>query len=507
MNAMNYDVWSQYYDPNNIEIQEINKCLRENCQMRFSWIGANVLEIGCGTGRFTKRIIDEVTHITAIDPAEDRIHHLNNWLIENHKQNKCLTIIGTLNDFLSNEQTIKFNIIIFSWSWAYIDDKQKESTINSALNLLQDDGVIISTMVEAGGYEKLVFDLCSKKNPSFSDDLKRNELANQMLRDILRNKPVYLAETKIDTLFFFDSLELATKIVDLSMPDDEDINLEDISSYLINNIAQNVEDGCVITDIVRCICIRKLKQPLQKAKITFNYKKCDNRGECSAAKECRKYRSAIVMTIPTQNSDEEEKWEVLPYRCDPDVCGKKCVSVCDLFMVHRFWPEVFEELRKIENTEIETDFFDKDRFGSGSYNPDHKTIALDEAISCLEPNKQIQILEISDGDRHASSFDSVLITDLIPQSVYDRCFMKYDIPRTTEENTQRVTLFDNDKSHNSMCCLAMEKFGIDELPALLIISYGKIIYMHQGFVRAVNSITVERLKSEIAIVLRTILEV
>ncbi|MCL2721317.1 MAG: class I SAM-dependent methyltransferase [Treponema sp.] len=505
MNATNYDLWSQYYDPSNIEIQEINKCLHENCQMHSPWVDANVLEIGCGTGRFTKRIINDVAHITAVDPDQNRIHLLNEWLMKNNKQNKCKTVIGTLEDLLSDRHNSKFNIIIFSWSWAYIDDEQKEFTINSALNLLQDNGVIISTMVEAGGYEKLIYDLCSKKHPEFSDDLKRNELANETLRNILRNKLVYLAETKIDTHFLFDSIEHATEIVALSMPD-ESVSVEDISKYLKNNIVRNGEIDFVITDIVRCICVRKLKSPVEKAKITFNYKKCDNLGECSAAKECRKYRSAIVRTIPSENLNEEERWDVLPYRCDPDVCGKKCVSVCDLFTVHRFWPEVFEELRKIEKTEVEQDFFDKDRFGSGSYNPDHKTVNIEESLTCLEANKRIQILEISDGDRHASSFDSVLITDLIPQSLYDRCFMKYDIPRTTEENTQKVTLYDNDKSHNHMCCLAMEKFYLDELPALLIISFGQIIYKHQGFVRAVDSITVKRLKSEITNVLRSLLE-
>jgi len=506
MNATAYDAWSQYYDPDNIEIQEINKCLHENCQMHSPWVCADVLEIGCGTGRFTKRIIDDVAHITAIDPSEDRIHFLNEWLIESHKQDKCKTVIGTLEDFLLAGGNSKFNIIIFSWSWAFIDDDQKESTINSALKLLQDDGVIISTMVEAGDYEKLVYDLCSKNNPNFPDDLARNELANQALRDILLDKPVYLAETKIDTFLFFDSLEHAVEIVALSMSD-EDVSIEDISTYLKKNIIQYGGTGYMITDIARCICIREIKSSIEKAKITFNYKKCDNRGECSAAKECRKYRSAIVRTVPSGNLNEAERWEVLSHRCNPDVCGRKCVSVCDLFAVHRFWPEVFEELRKIEKTEVEPDFFDKDRFGSGSYNPDHKTIDIEEALACLEPNKQIQILEISDGDRHASSFDSLLITDLIPQSLYDRYFMKYEIPRTTEENTQRVTLYDNDKFHNYMCCLVMEKFGLDELPALLIITFGKIVYKHQGFVRAVDSITVERLKSEITSVLRSLLEV
>lgn len=498
MDAKQYDAWSRYYDPQGIEIIQINKCLKDSLGFDSPWHDARVLEVGCGTGRFTKILIDEVAHIDAFDPCEDRISILNDYLVKSQKQDKCTTFVGDLRFFLSaKDNSDKYNVIVLSWSWAYIPDSDKAWTLETLLDMLSDDGVIISTMVEAGQFENIIFDLCSKKDKCFPNDLDRNENANKEMRKLLLEKNVYIAETPIITYFEFDDLAIAAKVIADSVPGVV-ISEKEIMSYIYDKKILDKFDSpkVIITDIVRCFCIKKIPKGKKKAKITFNYKLCDNRGECSAAKECRKYRSAIVRI------GDDERWDVHTLRCEPELCGKKCVAVCDLFSVHRFWPEVFEKIREIEKTQMEPGFLDNDRFGSGSYNPDHRTKELAEARSCLDPTKEIQILEISDGDRHASSFDSVLITDLISQSFYDRYFTKYDIPRTTEETTERIALYESDPEHDRQCRETMELFGLDELPALLIISHGKIVYKYQGFVRAVDEKTVTGLREDITKILR-----
>ena len=194
-------------------------------------------------------------------------------------------------------------------------------------------------------------------------------------------------------------------------------------------------------------------------------------------------------------------------RCKPDLCGKKCESVCELFSIHRFWPEVYESLREIEHTAVEPDFFDKDRFGSGSYNPDHKTTDFFEAYACFDKDKPIQILEISDERRHASSFDSVLIIDLFSKVYYDRYFTKYDIPKMEEESADRVSLYEDDNKYEDIYRNIMETFMVDELPALLIISFGEIVFKHEGIVRKVDVDVVLKLKEKIANVMRQLSEV
>ena len=445
INALNYDLWSHYYDPENREITEINRVLRDYCGIAFPWEKMCVLEIGCGTGRFTKKIIKDVAHIDAIDPDRDRIDILANYLSSMHLDDKCSIILGTFSEFLKNyDYENKYDLIIFSWSWAFIPDREKEENILGALKMLKKDGVIISTMVEAGQYEEVSINICSNKNNNFVNSLERNAIANERLRKILLGKRVFVSETMIDTYFQFDDYITMKNVIYKSLPEEENIAKEDIEAYFQERsfVADKETGRFILSDIVRCIVIKQIPENCQKAKITFNYKLCDNRGECSAAKECRKYRSAIVRV--SDNNDffgPSDRWGILTERCDPQLCGKKCESVCELFSVHRFWPEVYESLRQIEHTAIEPDFFDKDRFGSGSYNPDHKTTDFFEAYACFDKEKPIQILEISDERRHASSFDSVLIIDLISKLYYDRYFTKYDIPKIEEEDCDKVTLW------------------------------------------------------------------
>lgn len=501
INALNYETWSQYYDPENREISEINRILCDYCGIDVPWEGMRVLEIGCGTGRFTKKIIQSVAHIDAIDPNIDRIEKLNDYLSMMNLKNKCSTIINTLDGFLQeHDDRIKYDLIVFSWSWAFIPDEQKNENILGVLRLLNEDGVIISTMVEAGQYEEIVFQVCRKKNKNFSNDLERNAEANEKLRKVMMKEHVFLSESIIETYFQFDDYDSMKNIVYSSLPEEESVSEEDVDTYFSSNPVEiNKETGkFIITDIVRLIAIKKLSLNTKKTKITFNYKLCDNNGDCSAAKECRKYRSAIVR-IRGESSCSElmERWGVLTERCTPELCGKKCESVCELFSVHRFWPEVYESIRQIEQTAVEPDFFNKDRFGSGSYNLAHKTNDFDEACACLDKDKAIQILEISDGRRHASSFDSVLITDLISKSYYDRYFTKYDIPNLEKDDADKVSLYVDDNKYNDIYKNVLEKFMIDELPALLIISFGEIVFKHEGIVRSVDTDVVKKLKYEI----------
>ena len=501
MDAKSYDTWSNYYDPDNKELTEINYVLQKYFAIKNPWSDMNVLEVGCGTGRFTKRIINSVRHIDAIEPDEKRCELLKEYLQTHNLQRKCTVHIETLYDFLKKrDNKIKYDLIIFSWSWAYISDDEREESIIGTLDVLNNDGVVISTMVEGGYYEEICYDICKNHNPEYCNTLKKNATANEVLRKILLDKSVFVSETMICSEFQFNDYNTMKNVVFLSLPEKENISKEEVENYFFKHTIEiNGSGKYMLSDIVRCIVFQKIPKEKKKAKITFNYKLCDNRGDCSAAKECRKYRSAIIRVKNSEQTlDDTKRWGVMLDRCDPDLCGKKCETVCELFSVFRFWPEVFESLRQIENTAIEQDFFDKDRYGSGSFNPEHRTKELSVALSCMDESKPLQILEISDERRHASSFDSVLITDIISKTYYDRYYTKYDIPKIEEENPEWVTLYEDDHKYDDIYEKVLNSFQLDELPALLIISYGKIVFKYEGLLRSVDIDVVRMLKEKVA---------
>lgn len=511
MNADNYLLWSEYYDPDNKELEVIDYVLKNYCDIPIPWKLMNVLEVGCGTGRFTKRIIESVAHIDAVDPDLARLSLLDQYLTTNGLSNKCTLFGKTFSQFLKEDQhnsKSKYDLIIFSWSWAYIPDPDKESSVLGSLSLLKEDGAIISTMVEGGKYEEMVFDICSNSNADYRCDLETNAAANEVLRSLLLDKSVYISETLISTDFQFDDLETLKSVVLLSMPQKENISIQEVDNYLRNNPNTITRKGekYALSDVVRCIIYKPIPPSKKKAKITFNYKLCDNRGDCSAAKECRKYRSAIIRTPDTSKLGKgQTRWAILTDRCDPELCGRKCESVCELFSIYSFWSEVYESLRQIEKTTIEPDFFDKDRYGSGSYNPDHRTTNFDIAVSCLDESKPLQILEISDESRHASSFDSVLITDLISKPYYDRYYIKYEIPKIEEEDPDKVTLYEDAHKYDDIYKMVLDSFRINELPALLFISHGKIIFQYEGLLRNVDVDVVNYLKNRISDILSNLL--
>lgn len=499
MNSSLYDNWAKYYDPEDTENNIIKECaqrLNGTIDNNAFWKDKNVLEIGAGTGRFTKKIIDDVSSIVAIDIDKERISWLKNKLSDRAGKDKLvcfdtdLLVLLRETNYFSDK---KFDIIIFSWSWAFLEDKHKEEMLSAAMSLLADNGTIVVTMVVGGNYEKMMYNLSKDNNLPYEDELQRNIVALDVLRELLKSYKVIVAEDEISTYFSFPDKKTAIEIVKEQIDLDEDLISRAIDKFVS-------EKEVKIDDISRCICIRKLsnEELRHKAKITFNYKLCDNRGQCSAAAECKKYRSAIV------RNQEANAWEVIVDRCNE--C-RKCVNICELFTVHRFWSEMFEKIRKIENTTVEPDFFDKDRYGSGAYNYTHLIKGIEDLFKVVyDDNRVLSIIEVDDGAHLASSFDSVLITDFISKSLYDKYFYKCIVRHSADLITNDTKLGEETR-HNKDCEQILERLEINELPALIIVHRGQIVCRLEGGCRMVDKAMVEHFKSTITNAISDILKV
>ena len=77
--------------------------------------GREVLEIGCGDGRLTRRYADRVAHVTAIDPFEDAIARAQKWLSEAPNERIELRH-ATFEDLAAASDADVFDVALLSWS-------------------------------------------------------------------------------------------------------------------------------------------------------------------------------------------------------------------------------------------------------------------------------------------------------------------------------------------------------------------------------------------------------
>ena len=77
--------------------------------------GREVLEIGCGDGRLTRRYGDRVVHVTAIDPFEDAIARANSRLSEMPNARTEFRHVD-FESFAADSDADVFDVTLLSWS-------------------------------------------------------------------------------------------------------------------------------------------------------------------------------------------------------------------------------------------------------------------------------------------------------------------------------------------------------------------------------------------------------
>jgi 2-polyprenyl-3-methyl-5-hydroxy-6-metoxy-1,4-benzoquinol methylase len=77
--------------------------------------GREVLEIGCGDGRLTRRYADRTAHVTAIDPFADAIARAQTWLLETPNERIEFRHVG-FEDLAAASDADVFDVSLLSWS-------------------------------------------------------------------------------------------------------------------------------------------------------------------------------------------------------------------------------------------------------------------------------------------------------------------------------------------------------------------------------------------------------
>lgn len=111
------DKWySEFYDPKEIETNTIFNTIKDNFSKNNKEI--EVLEVGCGTGRFTKKLSQKRFKVTAIDKSRVYIDYCK-------EKFKSENIIFENTSFKKFEPNKKFDVILFSWTGVHNSQQHK----------------------------------------------------------------------------------------------------------------------------------------------------------------------------------------------------------------------------------------------------------------------------------------------------------------------------------------------------------------------------------------------
>jgi SAM-dependent methyltransferase len=126
------DWYEKYYDPENKEYEKIKEIISN----KFKSNKLNILEVGCGTGRITKKLTFDFSKITAIDKEKSYIDYCKKNL--NFKNLKLFH--NDIDNFKSYE---KFDVIIFSWIGLHYQKNIDQILENIKNNLLKKGSLVI----------------------------------------------------------------------------------------------------------------------------------------------------------------------------------------------------------------------------------------------------------------------------------------------------------------------------------------------------------------------------
>jgi ubiquinone/menaquinone biosynthesis C-methylase UbiE len=201
-----YDEWSHYYDKSNNEIQSIVKQVGG-----VPWLGKRVLEIGCGTGRFTEKILSDVASLSAVDIDNDRLEILRKKVKTNGWENKCKVLLGELYEIEQELESDKFDCVLFTWSWRFIHQQGKADKVYGTMRkLLAPEFSILSTMTIGGEWEGVIDLIVGTKEEN--REINLNKAAMKYLVELFKTEKLHFRDFVQKNYFEFSDKVTAQKL-------------------------------------------------------------------------------------------------------------------------------------------------------------------------------------------------------------------------------------------------------------------------------------------------------
>lgn len=183
--SQQYNCWCKYYDNIDEEMRVIHKYI--------TFHNANILEVGCGTGRFTKRILlDRPLSVVAIDNDLESIDIASKSVINEKAEFIKLDANEIENRFVSNQ----FDYVVFSWSLNYIPNCYE--VLKAALTCCKPEGKVIIMFPCNSEYSSLINSIKLYDDVNyFSEDFYNS------IRNFFVDRNIDLLEDEINTEFIY----------------------------------------------------------------------------------------------------------------------------------------------------------------------------------------------------------------------------------------------------------------------------------------------------------------
>lgn len=244
-----YSRWCDYYDFENIEIQTIAK--------HVDVIGKDIIDIGCGTGRFLFRILSYVKSAIGIDNDESSITVLNNLLWQRFKSYVLQTTIicSNIEDVQIPSESI--DIAFFSWSLYALNKEQMNQAIRKVFDMLRANGKLIILQPIGGEFETVMRQFFKEHE---DEDEYRNCLDN--MNEIIPPLFNTIAADKIVSHFVVPDLNEFCEILKMFAVTEggcDSNKLNHISWEILNNLLSSYkrEDGFWLEDEVSLFVYEK----------------------------------------------------------------------------------------------------------------------------------------------------------------------------------------------------------------------------------------------------------
>lgn len=228
--------------------------LAERCHLR----GKNVLEIGCGSGKYTFRIVDLTKHLTGIEPPPNTPGVLPLPNAPSELKNK-LDFIETFPSEMKFENE-SFDTVFASFSFHEIPHEYQDATLKEAHRALKKDGSLVLIDPHPDSF---LHNFVSIVKPGEDHGLRvrrSNEKAYNAINTGMFKQEQYFTYTKD---YIFENLEaVRTEIIEnwarMNKPKTEEERNEWVKKIDAVVDYKKDREPIIITELVQVFVLRKL---------------------------------------------------------------------------------------------------------------------------------------------------------------------------------------------------------------------------------------------------------